>query len=137
MSIYALATGTVSQAPTRRTTSKGSPWVTLSIRVPSGEGSSFVNVAVFDAGLVEEALALREGGAVTVQGKLELRTWQGRDGTERAGLSITANQMTVLTKPAPKARRKAAAAPAGADDAEPFDSDAGDLDDVLPARRAA
>lgn len=136
MAIFALVTGTVSTAPTKRTTSKGSPWVTLAIRVPSGEGSAFVNVAIFDAGLVDDALALREGAAVSVQGRLELRTWQGRDGQERTGLSITATEIMPLTKPAPKARTKPAAAPAQPDDGEPFDQSAGDLDDVLPRRAA-
>jgi single-strand DNA-binding protein len=136
VTIHALATGSVSQPPTRRTTAKGNPWATFSIRVQTGEGSTFVNVAVFDAGLVDQALLLTEGAAVSVQGKLELRTWQGRDGQERTGLSVTASQIMALTKPEPRRRTTKAhqASPAAPDD---FGDGAGDLDDVLPSRGAA
>lgn len=132
MSIYALVTGTVSTAPTKRTTAKGSPWVTLTVRAPSGEASAFVNVAVFDGELVPAALALAEGDAVTITGQLQLRTWQGRDGQERTGLSITATKIMPLTKPEPRPGRKTTAAPARPGEGEPFDQSAGDLDGVLP-----
>lgn len=104
MTMFALVTGTISTAPTRRTTAKGALWVTFAIRVPSGEGSAFVNVATFDAALVETVLALTEGAAVSVQGRLELRTWQGRDGTERQGLSVTASELMHLKAPTPRKR---------------------------------
>jgi single-stranded DNA-binding protein len=133
MTIHALVTGTVSTAPTRRTTSKGNAWATFSIRVQAGEGSTFVNVAVFDSQLVDQVLEFTEGAAVSVTGKLELRTWQGRDGQERTGLSITASQLMVLVAESRKRTRKPANATSVQREAEPFGPVAGDLDDALPA----
>lgn len=124
--IFALATGTVSQVPTRRTTTKGNPFATFSIKAQTGDGSGFVSIAVFDSELVPTALALADGDAVSVTGRLELRTWQGRDGQERAGLGITATRLIPLTKPEP--RKKTSATRDKAVEAEPFGSDASNLD---------
>lgn len=138
MSIFGLVSGTVQGSPATRTTSKGRPWVTLTVKAQGGEGSAFVSVAVFDPDLVEVAGGLSEGESVAAQGRLELRAWTGRDGTERTGLSITASQLMRLEK---AERRKRAPKPspnAAQQDipgADPFGLDAGNLDDVLPPAR--
>lgn len=127
--ILALCTGTVSQAPTRRSTAKGNTFATFSVKGQAGDGNGFVSVAVFDQDVVPTALALAEGDAVSVTGRLDLRTWQGRDGQERTGISITATKLVVLTKPEPR-RRKAASQ--SDRQPEPFGAEAGDLDGHLP-----
>lgn len=109
--------------------------MTLSIRIPAGEASSFVSIAVFDSGLVEAAQALGEGDAVSVTGRLELRTWTGKDGGERSGISITASKLERLEPPASKrkAPKTAPERPRRPDpEGDPFDADAGNLDAVLP-----
>lgn len=135
MSVFGLVTGTVQGSPATRSTSKGRPWVSLSIKAQGGEGSAFVSVAVFDSDLVALAEGLTDGETVTAQGRLELRAWTGRDGTERSGLSITASQLMRLEK-APQRKRgpKAKAPPVQQEipGADPFGPGAGDLDDVLP-----
>jgi single-stranded DNA-binding protein len=130
MTIQALATGTVSTPPTSRTTAAGRPWATFTLRVQAGgSSSSFVSVAVFAPDLVDAVLALAEGAAISVQGRLELREWTGRDGQSRTGLSITASELMALKAPEPRQR---ASKPAVAPREVPFGPEAGDLDSVLP-----
>ena len=136
MTILALASGTVSGTPVARSTGAGRAFATLSLRTQAGEGSAFVSVAVFESDLVELVLSLSEGDAVSVTGRLELRTWKGRDSQERTGLSVIASQLLRLDRQAPTRRpTKQKPSPAGSAGADPFGPEAGDLDGVLPDRR--
>jgi single-stranded DNA-binding protein len=136
VTILALASGSVSGSPVARSTGSGKPFATFSLRAQAGEGSAFVSVAVFDSEIVGTALALSEGDAVSVTGRLELRTWRGRDGEERTGLSVTATQLLRLDGAEPKKRApKPKAAPRPAAEVDPFGPVAGDLDAVLPNPR--
>lgn len=135
MTILALVSGTVSGTPVARSTGAGKAFATFSLRTQAGEGSAFVSVAVFEPELVELALSLSEGDAVSVTGRLELRTWKGRDSQERMGLSVTASQLLLLDRPEPTRRpTRRQPPPAVSMGADPFGPEAAFLDDVLPAR---
>ncbi|MGH7053818.1 MAG: single-stranded DNA-binding protein [Stellaceae bacterium] len=143
MSLHALASGSLIADPQQRQGSKG-PFTTATLRVSTGEGEAVLvsTIAFGDEGA--RLLDYRRGDALAISGRATLTAWTGRDGTERHGLSLVAEQIAAA-KPqreapgAPRARarpsaprpayarhRAAAAEPAG-DGGRPFD-DA--LDDI-------
>ncbi len=140
MTILALAAGTVTGAPAARTTSAGKPWASLKLATGDQGLAGYVSVSAFAPDAVEALLALPDGAPVSVQGRLEVRTWTGRDQVERQGLSIVATAVMALEAPSQKAQtnkppRKSAMPPADPPEADPFGSEAGYLDDVLPPVR--
>lgn len=102
-----LLQGTLTAAPVRRTSSKGSNFATAQLRCAGEDGESvFCSVITFAPEAVEALLALQKGDAVAITGEASLSTWQ-KDGEHRVGLRVTGTR--VLTVYQASKRRKAAA----------------------------
>jgi single-stranded DNA-binding protein len=74
----------------KRTSAAGKDWASLNVRIGHGENTQWCSVAVFgdDAAGVTE---LKEGAAVFVEGRLELRKWKNHGGHDMAGLNVVAS----------------------------------------------
>ena len=89
--LFALASGTLIADPQRREGRKGG-FATATIRVQAEDDAVLVSTIVFgDA--AEQLLGLSKGDAVSVGGRATISTWTGRDGVEKHGLSIVADQI--------------------------------------------
>jgi single-stranded DNA-binding protein len=96
--LSALISGQLATDPKHGTSQTGTTWSSCVVRVPCGQNketgdaeSAFVQVACF--GSHAEALArLGKGDSISAQGQLKPTVYQ-KDGQERHGLSLTANQL--------------------------------------------
>ena len=89
-----LATGTLAADPVRRVSAKGSTFATGLLRIPcDGADATLASLICFDSGAVQALLALHKGDAVSVAGRAALSSWTAKDGTERHGLSVTADRV--------------------------------------------
>ena len=107
--ITALITGKLIAAPEQRTGASGKPYVRATIAAHDGEADSLVSVIAFGSA-AEQLGALAKGDTIAIQGRAKVSTWTGRDGTAKAGLSVTAD--VVLTAYQLKQKRKVLAAAA-------------------------
>ena len=89
MSILCGFTGTLTADAINRTSSGGKNWTALNVRVGTGQQTQWCSVAVFgdEAGAVAP---LKEGAAVYIEGRLELRRWENHGGNKMSGLSVVA-----------------------------------------------
>jgi single-strand DNA-binding protein len=117
-------TGRVGRDPElKRVKGGGLALLSLSVAVgdDGGDGEAppeWVKIALFGAKAEELAGRIAKGSRLYVEGRLKLERWEGRDGTPRAGLAVTATLVQVLgqigrRKPAGAARdaRSAPGAP--------------------------
>ncbi len=104
--IGAIVTGTLVGDPVERTTREGKPFVTATARVAAGEDAIFVGLAAFNETAAARLLQMRAGGAVSACGVLEQTHWTAKDGTERTGWRLTANEV-MTAYGASKKRRSA------------------------------
>jgi single-stranded DNA-binding protein len=93
--------GTLTADAINRTSASGKNWTSLNVKIGDGKNTQWVNCAVFgdDAANVAE---LKEGAAVYVEGRLELRRWENHGGHKMSGLSVTASfcrPIKLRTKP--------------------------------------
>jgi single-stranded DNA-binding protein len=102
--LYLLATGTLIGDPQCREGAKG-PFTTVTIRAGNGDEAILVSAIAFGAE-GERLLELGRGDAVSISGKARLTAWTGRDGAERHGLSVVAEQLTTLKRPKSAAGRR-------------------------------
>lgn len=115
MSLHLLALGVLTADPQSRTAKTGSIYATASIRVATGEGESlFIDIIAFND-QAPELLSHRQGSAVAVAGSATMRSWVGRDGTDRQGLSVVVEQCAsaASARRAEAARRRDNAADGG------------------------
>src|SRR4051812_29352373 len=91
MSLHILATGTLVADPVRRAGTKGD-FATGSLRVATDDESILVSVIAFGK-QAETLLAHSVGAALAVAGRAKLTRWTGRDGAEKHGLSLVAEQI--------------------------------------------
>lgn len=91
--IGALISGTLVADPVERTTREGKPFTTATLRVPAGEDAIFIGVAAFDQAAAARLAQMRKGGNVSACGVLEQTRWTGKDGAERTGWRLTANEI--------------------------------------------
>jgi single-stranded DNA-binding protein len=89
MSIICGFTGTLSGDAVNRTSSGGKNWTSLNVRVGAGKQTQWCSVAVFGDDAANIA-PLKEGAAVYVEGRLELRRWENHGGHKMSGLSVVA-----------------------------------------------
>jgi single-stranded DNA-binding protein len=87
--IEAAVMGTVCGVPKLKTSAKGAPWLSFSMRCGDGTDASFAQVAVFE-NVAEFAGRLEKGMTIYVEGALTLSTWQTAQGEHKAGLNIAA-----------------------------------------------
>ncbi len=106
--IAALIQGDLVADPVERTTAKGAPFVTATVRVAAGTEALFVGLACFDATGCERLAKLRKCASVAAAGALEATEWTTREGETRRGWRLTASE--VLTVYAARKRRETEAA---------------------------
>jgi len=107
MSFYALVSGALIADPQCRVGAKG-PFTTATIRAGNGDEAILVSAIAF-AAEGERLLELGRGDAVSISGKARLTAWTGRDGVEKRGISVVAEQITAAKprpRPAAGARRR-------------------------------
>ena len=101
-----LVEGTLIAAPVRRTSAKGTTFVTAQLRCTGDDGASILcSVIAFQASAAEALAALAAGDTVAVAGPAALSQWE-KNGEHRAGLKVTATR--VLSVYEAGMRRKAA-----------------------------
>jgi single-stranded DNA-binding protein len=104
-----LASGTLIADPVARTSAKGKPFATGTMRVPSEDADPvLMSLIAFSSTAVDTLLALTKGDALAVVGRAKLTSWT-KDGEDRHGLSMVADQ--VMSVYQADKRRKRAAAP--------------------------
>ena len=91
MSLHALVTGSLIADPIRRTGTKGE-FATATLRVATDDGSILINVIAFGDDAADRLLAHQQGQMLAIAGRATLRSWTGKDGAEKHGLSIVAEQ---------------------------------------------
>ena len=124
MTMHAFVAGELLRDPERRTAGNGNPFVSALLRV---DADTIISLTAFDAALAERLAGLKKGAALACSGRLQARPYTDRDGTLRAGLSVTVTELMVGAAPPQRAERRprakaAPAAGAGAGGA-PFDDD--------------
>ena len=89
-----LVEGTLTAAPVRRTSAKGSVFVTAQMRVTADDGESvFCSVIAFQAAAAEALAALGVGDTVAVAGRpAALSQWE-KHGEHKVGLKVTASRV--------------------------------------------
>lgn len=78
--------------------------VKFSVAVGQKDNSTmWLNVTVFGSEgrnwLADDAARVKKGAHVLVKGRLEQRTYQGRDGQTKQSLEVVATQVGILTRP--------------------------------------
>jgi len=108
MSLYVLASGPLIGDPQCREGVKG-PFTTATIRVNNRDEAVLVSVIAFgeEAGRLLELV--KGGDAFALSGRARLTSWTGREGTEKHGISIVAEQIAA-PKPRPRSIARSAAA---------------------------
>lgn len=91
--IGALIQGALASDPVARRTSGGSTFWTANLRVPAGAEALFVGLATFDETAGARLMQLAKGSGIAATGTLESNTWTARDGSERRGWRLTANEI--------------------------------------------
>lgn len=94
MSITALIAGKLIADPDRRMGQSGKPFVLAKVSAHDGDADALVSVVAFGP-IAEQLGALGKGDAVAVTGRARVTTWEGKDGTSKAGLNLVAD--AVLT----------------------------------------
>jgi single-stranded DNA-binding protein len=111
MTAFALITGVIFRAPIQKTSKAGKPFTVCTVKAGSDDtGGDFWSVLIFSESAQLEMLRLEVGDAVSVRGKMELKTYTANDGTTKIGRSIFADAALGL-RPAPRTKAKAAKAP--------------------------
>ena len=82
--------------PVERVGKSGKPWLAMSMGVGSGDAVQFVSVALFGDTVPEMTGRLCKGDRAYVEGRLQLRTWTDKDGSARAGLSVSSFHVVPL-----------------------------------------
>ena len=101
-----LIEGSLIAAPVRRTSAKGSTFVTAQLRCTGDDGASILcSVIAFQVSAAEALAALAAGDTVAVAGPAALSQWE-KNGEHRVGLKVTATR--VLSVYEAGMRRKAA-----------------------------
>ena len=103
--IEALISGKLVGDPVRRTSTKGTPYVTAQVRVAAGSESFFVGVTTFSESAGERLMKLSKGSSVAAAGTLEQNVWIDRDGHDRRDWRLTCTE--ILSVQQARRRREA------------------------------
>jgi single-stranded DNA-binding protein len=90
MTILCAFTGVLTADARKRTSAAGKDWTSLNVRIGHGEGTQWASVAIFGDDAPTMA-GLKEGAAVYVEGRIELRRWENHAGHKMSGLNVTAS----------------------------------------------
>lgn len=109
--------GNVGRTPEVKTTATGKTFCSFSVAVNEGFGekksTTWYNVSVWGEGAATAGKILGRGSSVYVEGRPSSRSFTGKDGTQKAEISVSADRWYITDK-------KQAAAPA---DVPTFDDD--------------
>lgn len=102
----AMIIGNLGKDPEMRYTPSGKPVTTFSVAVnrksasaEGGEETDWFRVTAWNK-LAETCNEfLSKGRRVFVEGRLQIRTWEGQDGQKRTSVEIVASDMVLLDKP--------------------------------------
>lgn len=103
--IGALIQGVLAGDPVARTTSSGNTFWTANVRVPVGDDALFIGLATFDATAGARLMQLAKGSSIAAAGTLESNSWTARDGSERSGWRMTANEIMSVYQARKRSRR--------------------------------
>jgi single-stranded DNA-binding protein len=92
MSFHVLVSGTLIGDPVRRTGARGD-FATANVRCHTEAGDYLLASIIAFAEVAEELLTHCSGAAIAVSGRATLRTWQGKDGEQKCGLSIVCTEI--------------------------------------------
>lgn len=119
--------GTLTADPVHRTTANGAAYITANVRVPvEGGDAQFVAVVAFEEDVRAALAGMVKGDPVSLCGPAKLRTWTGRDGGEKHGLSVLALRV-IGGKPERRRRQRQQPAARPQCSGEPFPPEASDL----------
>lgn len=103
MTAHISAYGRLVADPESRTTRAGKPWATarLAVSLPKPWGADedadpptlWLGITVFGERGAEDLARHRKGEMLSVAGRLELRTWSGREGERREGWTVIADSV--------------------------------------------
>jgi single-stranded DNA-binding protein len=124
MSVFVLVSGTLFKTPEQRSSAKsGKLFTVATVKAGSDTGAGdFWSVTCFSESAQLELLRLEVGDAISVRGRLEIKTYTAANGETKIGRSIVADAALGL-RPVPRTP-KAKAAPAG--------SKAADAQSIIP-----
>lgn len=123
MTMHLFTAGELIRDPERKTSSNGNAYVSALLRV---DPETVVSLTAFDTTLAASLAGLKKGSALACSGRLQARPYTDRDGTLRAGLSVTVTELMVGAAPPQRAERRPrakATTAAGAGATAPFDDD--------------
>jgi len=105
--LTALAAGTLTADPVERTSTAGKPYATALMRVPCEDAEALLcSLIAFAPEAVRALMLLTKGDGLAVAGRGKLTSWEAKNGEQRHGLSVVADQ--VLSAYQVEKRRKAA-----------------------------
>ena len=111
--------GRLTADPVQRTGKTGKPRLAMSMAVGSGDAVQFVSVALFGDSVSEMGGRLAKGDRAYVEGRVQLRTWTDKDGSARAGLSVSSFHVVPLgqigRRPPAKGKAAQASSPSPSD----------------------
>jgi single-strand DNA-binding protein len=99
--------GNVGQEPELKTVSGGQTLCKFSVAVNESftkkdgtkqESTTWFNVTVWGKAAERTAARVKKGSRVIVEGKVKLNTFEGKDGTQKASLEVTALSVDTLEK---------------------------------------
>lgn len=92
MTITALITGKLIADPEVRTSTTGKSFTTARIAAGTDDESVLCSVIAFGTA-AEQLAALAKGDTVAVTGRTKPKAWTDREGQQRAGLDVVAEQL--------------------------------------------
>jgi single-stranded DNA-binding protein len=136
MTAFALISGVLFRSPTQKTSKAGKPYTVCTIKVGADDSASadFWSVLIFSESAQLEMLRLEIGDAVSVRGKMELKTYVANDGQTKISRTVFADSALGL-RPMPRTTKPKAAksAPTAQDQSTTSTTAADpDLDDEIP-----
>lgn len=120
MSLHILASGTLIADPQQRQGAKG-PFTIASLRVATADTPTLVSLIAFGAE-AERLLGHGKGDALAVSGRARLTSWTARDGVEKHGLSLIAEQIA-SAKPRSRVANRSATSRALPSDSRAFNDE--------------
>ena len=129
-----LASGRLATSPEVRMGRSGKPF-TLARLVCLGEGGEVAVSVIAFGETVEHLATIPKGVSISVTGRAKMSRWAGKDGTERTGLSVTADALLYARPQARRPSQRPTFDPEvdAEDDRDPDDFD--DADPDAPRRR--
>jgi single-stranded DNA-binding protein len=92
MSLHVLVVGVLTADPQRRTNAAGKSFAIGTIRAATDDGPVLISTIAF-GDQTTQLLAHQRGQALALSGRAKLTSWTAKDGTEKHGVSVVAEQI--------------------------------------------